>query len=71
MKQKCEISEILNLYWQEFVMYETLPSYKQTVLTNLKYCRTSYFGGHVDCCDDCGHVKISYNSCRDRHCPKC
>lgn len=34
-------------------------------------CRTSVLGGHVEVCDQCGHVEISYNSCRDRHCPKC
>lgn len=34
-------------------------------------CRTSELGGHVDECEDCGHTRISYNSCRDRHCPKC
>jgi hypothetical protein len=34
-------------------------------------CRTAALGGHVDRCDQCGHTVISYNSCRDRHCPKC
>src|SRR5438105_13214535 len=34
-------------------------------------CRTAALGGHVDQCDQCGHTAISYNSCRDRHCPKC
>jgi hypothetical protein len=34
-------------------------------------CRTALLGGHVDQCDHCGHLEISYNSCRNRHCPKC
>jgi hypothetical protein len=34
-------------------------------------CRTAVLGGHVDVCDGCGHAEIAYNSCRDRHCPKC
>ena len=34
-------------------------------------CRTAELGGHVDVCDNCGHVEISYNSCRNRHCPLC
>lgn len=34
-------------------------------------CRTSALGGHIDCCDKCGHTRPSYNSCRNRHCPKC
>ena len=34
-------------------------------------CRTSAYGYHIDKCDECGETKISYNSCRNRHCPKC
>ena len=34
-------------------------------------CRTAVLGGHVDECDTCGHAEVSYNSCRNRHCPKC
>ncbi len=40
-------------------------------LSALQRCRTSGLGGHVDRCDECGHIRISYNSCRNRHCPKC
>jgi len=41
------------------------------VLSALSRCRTSELGSHVDGCDSCGHLRISYNSCRNRHCPKC
>jgi hypothetical protein len=37
----------------------------------IEACRTAALGGHVEQCDDCGLVRIAYNSCRDRHCPKC
>jgi hypothetical protein len=37
----------------------------------LEVCRTAELGGHVDKCDHCGYLEISYNSCRNRHCPKC
>jgi len=37
----------------------------------IEACRTSVLGGHKDKCDNCGHLEISYNSCRNRHCPKC
>jgi hypothetical protein len=37
----------------------------------IEVCRTAYLGGHVDECDHCGALRISYNSCRNRHCPKC
>src|SRR2546430_68122 len=41
------------------------------VLTAIVRCRTSALGGHVDECSNCGHRAISFNSCRNRHCPKC
>jgi hypothetical protein len=44
---------------------------QQRVLSNLAACRTAKLGGHVDACDACGEVRVSYNSCRNRHCPKC
>ena len=37
----------------------------------IERCRTAALGGHVDRCDQCGHETVSYNSCRNRHCPKC
>ena len=43
----------------------------QRVLRDLAACRTAQLGGHVDACDACGEVRVSYNSCRNRHCPKC
>ncbi|MCP5043708.1 MAG: IS91 family transposase [bacterium] len=44
---------------------------KRRVLNKLIACRTSLLGGHVDRCDRCDYEKVSYNSCRNRHCPKC
>ena len=41
------------------------------VLHAIERCRTAALGGHRDQCDRCGHQVISYNSCRNRHCPKC
>src|SRR5438552_11335797 len=41
------------------------------VLRAIEHCRTSALGGHLDRCSRCGHRAISYNSCRNRHCPKC
>jgi hypothetical protein len=37
----------------------------------IQYCRTAFLGGHIDVCDECGIERNSYNSCRNRHCPKC
>jgi hypothetical protein len=41
------------------------------VMSAIEACRTDQLGGHVQRCDDCGHPAVSYNSCRNRHCPKC
>ena len=47
------------------------PSDRLRILRALEICRTATLGGHTDACDACGHTRISYNSCRNRHCPKC
>jgi hypothetical protein len=41
------------------------------VMSAIQTCRTAALGGHVDGCDDCGYLRVAYNSCRNRHCPKC
>ncbi len=41
------------------------------VMTALEQCRTAALGGHVEPCDHCGHTRVWYNSCRNRHCPSC
>ena len=41
------------------------------VMTAIENCRTAALGGHVEACEDCGHWRVAYNSCRNRHCPKC
>jgi hypothetical protein len=40
-------------------------------MSAIEQCRSAALGGHVECCEDCGHSRIAYNSCRNRHCPKC
>jgi hypothetical protein len=41
------------------------------VMSAIEYCRSAALGGHVERCEDCGHSRIAYNSCPNRHCPKC
>ena len=41
------------------------------VMSAIETCRTAALGGHIEGCEDCGHYRIAYNSCRNRHCPKC
>jgi hypothetical protein len=48
-----------------------LNPWQLRALRHIKQCRTAAMGGHIDACNECGVVSISYNSCRNRHCPKC
>lgn len=66
-----EIQDILKTYFPEYAQKHKLPYYYYKVINALISCRTQALGSHVDTCDDCGHSEVSYNSCRNRHCPKC
>jgi hypothetical protein len=48
-----------------------LSLHQLKVMAAIETCRTAALGGHVEACDDCGHWRIAFNSCRNRHCPKC
>ena len=50
---------------------DALSSAQRRVMHAIEVCRTAALGGHVEECDECGHQRISYNSCANRHCPKC
>jgi len=65
-----EVAEVLRLA-ESSGRGAPLSRDQQRVVRNLLACRTAALGGHVDACDSCGHRTLSYNSCRDRHCPKC
>lgn len=66
-----EISDILKGAVEEYKQnYSLCPVQKKAVL-DICYCRTKESGGHTNQCDNCGHTEHSYNSCRNRHCPKC
>ena len=44
---------------------------ERRIMGAIEACRTAALGGHVEACDDCDHTRVAYNSCRNRHCPKC
>jgi len=68
-----EVADIITGYRDIPEKKGKLNAQQKKVFTNLSNCRTQAMGHHIDKCDnpDCKHVHISYNSCRDRHCPKC
>ena len=66
-----EVADILREHIAEYQdTYPLLPE-QYKIVHNLLSCRTAVLGGHVERCDHCGTERISYNSCRNRHCPKC
>jgi Putative transposase/Transposase zinc-binding domain len=68
-----EVADVIRQYGGAFLdQYGGVLSVRQRkALRDLAACRTAELGGHVEHCLDCGHDRIAYNSCRNRHCPKC
>ena len=66
-----EVADILRAHGDDYRAGHPVSPEQAAVLRRLTACRTAALGGHVDSCDACGTVRVSYNSCRDRHCPKC
>jgi hypothetical protein len=68
-----EVADIVRSVGQSFVerSRKWINGQHEKVLLAITRCRTASLGGHRDQCSDCGHTAISYNSCRNRHCPKC
>lgn len=66
-----EVAEIFRQHGPAYRESHQLPRHHLRVMRAIEVCRTATLGGHKDRCDHCGHLEISYNSCRNRHCPKC
>jgi hypothetical protein len=70
MQPGFEVADVLN-HLGDRVEQLGLNVWQLRTLSAIRRCRTAALGGHVDACDSCGNISISYNSCRNRHCPKC
>ncbi len=66
-----EVADVIERFGEAFSDQYRPNEYQQRVLRALKLCRTSALGGHKEVCNCCGKERLSYNSCRNRHCPKC
>jgi hypothetical protein len=68
-----EVAEVIREHGDAFLAKHggSLTAEQRRALYDLSVCRTAALGGHVQRCLDCGHERIAYNSCRNRHCPKC
>jgi hypothetical protein len=66
-----ELGDIFRRHGEAYRRSHALPRDQLRVMRAIQACRTSVLGGHVEKCDHCSHTRIAYNSCRNRHCPKC
>ena len=73
MRAMLEVADIFRRHGDPFraEQGDRLSSVQRRVMGAIEACRTAALGGHVEQCEDCGEIRVAYNSCRDRHCPKC
>lgn len=71
MRPAFELADVINSHWKDLLRAGQFNTWQLRTMDAIRRCRTASLGGHVDLCTSCGHVRISYNSCRNRHCPKC
>lgn len=70
-RQTLELADIFNSCRNTYLETENLCRDQIKAFNDISNCRTARLGGHTDHCDHCGYTRNSYNSCRNRHCPKC
>ena len=66
-----EVADIVRAGAERYRRTHSLSRQQARVLRAIEQCRTAALGGHAAVCDHCGTVEVSFNSCRNRHCPKC
>jgi hypothetical protein len=70
-KPQHEVAHIIENIWDRICGSSRFNTHQIRMLNAVRVCRTAALGWHIDECDECNHLRISYNSCRNRHCPKC
>jgi hypothetical protein len=70
-KFKIDIADIFNKYMNVYRQRHKISYQQQKVINAIMNCRTAFLGNHTSKCTKCGHLETLYNSCRNRHCPKC
>lgn len=66
-----EVADIFRTHGPAYRQHHKLPVHRLQIMRAIENCRTSALGGHVERCGQCDFTRIAYNSCRNRHCPKC
>ena len=72
-RPKFEVADVFRRYGEAYCQEHgaSLSMAQRRVMTAIEVCRTAVLGGRLVQCDHCGHQRNAYNSCSDRHCPKC
>jgi len=70
-KLNIELADVVKIFGKRLIQSKKLSPQQIKVLHNIVQCRTAALGGHKEACTTCGIIRYSYNSCGDRHCPKC
>jgi len=70
-RPRLELAEILRAHGEAYCQTHPISDHQAKVMTRIMQCRTAALGGHIEACGNCAFTRIAYNSCRDRHCPKC
>jgi hypothetical protein len=71
LRPEHEVAGVLRKHWPQMEGHAHINGWQLRTLGAIMRCRTSELGGHIDACSGCGNIRHSYNSCRNRHCPKC
>lgn len=70
-RPRMELADILKRYLPDYMKSHKLSLWQRKVLFDIQVCRTAACGGHIEACDHCNYRQPAYNSCHNRHCPKC
>src|SRR3984885_10875881 len=72
-RPKLEVADVFRRYGEDYRQQHgaSMSQVQRRVMNAIEVCRTAALGGHLEQCDQCGHERNCFNSCRDRHCPKC
>jgi hypothetical protein len=70
-RPRLELAEILRIHGEAYRLTQPISDQQAKIMARIMQCRTAALGGHIEACGRCAFTRIAYNSCRDRHCPKC
>jgi len=72
-RPRFEVADVFRCYGADYRLHNgaSMSNAQHRVMTAIEVCRTAFLGGHLEQCDQCGHQRNAYNSCANRHCPKC